>query len=76
VFETHGPTGNTFSLVSLISTGLGIGFVPEWTKDLPNRNFVLCPAGRRSGRWHGGGAVIRHNERAEDLKRSFTLHPF
>lgn len=82
MFETHGLTGNiayscddTFSLVSLVSTGFSIGFVPEWTKGLPNRNFVLCPAGRRSGRWHGRDAVIRF-ERAEHLKLPFTLHPF
>ena len=50
MFETHGLTGNiayscddTFSLVSLISAGLGIGFAPEWTKDLPNRGFELRP---------------------------------
>lgn len=30
---------DTFALVSLVSAGLGIGFVPEWTLDLPNRNF-------------------------------------
>ncbi len=30
---------DTFSLVSLVSAGLGIGFAPEWTLDLPNRNF-------------------------------------
>lgn len=50
VFDTHGLTGNiayscddTFSLVSLVSAGLGIGFAPEWTMDLPNRNFELRP---------------------------------
>ncbi|WP_246715417.1 LysR substrate-binding domain-containing protein [Rhizobium sp. BK196] len=32
---------DTFSLVSLVSAGLGIGFVPEWTQDLPNRGFEL-----------------------------------
>lgn len=49
-FETHGLTSNiayscddTFSLVSLVSAGLGIGFVPEWTRELPNRNFELRP---------------------------------
>ena len=31
----------TFSLVSLVSADLGIGFVPEWTQDLPNRGFEL-----------------------------------
>ncbi len=25
----------------LVSAGLGIGFVPEWTQDLPNRLFEL-----------------------------------
>ncbi len=47
-FEEHDLTGNvaytcddTFSLVSLVSAGLGIGFVPEWTQDLPNRGFEL-----------------------------------
>ncbi len=34
---------DTFSLVSLVSAGLGIGFAPEWTKDLPNRGFELRP---------------------------------
>ncbi len=41
-FEEHDLTDNvaytcddTFSLVSLVSAGLGIGFVPEWTQDLP-----------------------------------------
>nr|WP_312363394.1 LysR substrate-binding domain-containing protein [Ensifer sp.] len=50
VFETHGLTSNiayscddTFSLVSLVSAGLGIGFAPEWTRDLPNRKFELRP---------------------------------
>ncbi|MBD9650178.1 LysR family transcriptional regulator [Ensifer sp. ENS09] len=50
MFDTQGLAGNiayscddTFSLVSLVSAGLGIGFVPEWTKDLPNRNFELRP---------------------------------
>ncbi|MBP1876257.1 hypothetical protein LPJGGPFB_05324 [Ensifer adhaerens] len=32
---------DTFSLVSLLSAGLGIAFAPEWTLDLPNRNFEL-----------------------------------
>jgi DNA-binding transcriptional LysR family regulator len=32
---------DTFSLVSLVSAGLGIGFAPEWTGDLPNRNVAL-----------------------------------
>ncbi|MBB3564329.1 DNA-binding transcriptional LysR family regulator [Rhizobium sp. BK512] len=47
-FEEHDLTDNvaytcddTFSLVSLVSAGLGIGFVPEWTQDLPNRGFEL-----------------------------------
>ncbi|NEJ02564.1 LysR family transcriptional regulator [Rhizobium ruizarguesonis] len=47
-FEAHDLTGNiayscydTFSLVSLVSAGLGVGFVPEWTQDLPNRGFEL-----------------------------------
>ncbi len=46
-FETHALTGNiatagdTFSLLRLVSAGLGIGFAPEWRKDLPNRNFKL-----------------------------------
>lgn len=49
-FETHGLTGNiaysgddTFSLVSLVSAGLGTGFASEWTKDLPDSNFELWP---------------------------------
>ncbi len=32
---------DTYSLVSLVSAGLGIGFAPEWTMDIPNRTFVL-----------------------------------
>jgi DNA-binding transcriptional LysR family regulator len=47
-FEEHDLTDNvaytcddTFSLVSLLSAGFGIGFVPEWTQDLPNRGFEL-----------------------------------
>jgi DNA-binding transcriptional LysR family regulator len=47
-FEEYDLTKNiaytcddSFSLVSLVSAGLGIGFAPEWTKDLPNRNFEL-----------------------------------
>jgi hypothetical protein len=28
-------------LASLVSASLGIGFVPEWTQDLPNRGFEL-----------------------------------
>lgn len=32
---------DTLSLVSLVSAGLGVGFVPEWTRDLPNRKFQL-----------------------------------
>ena len=47
-FEEYQLTANiaytcddTFSLVSLVSAGLGIGFVPEWTQDLPNRGFEL-----------------------------------
>lgn len=27
--------------MSLVSAGLGVGFVPEWTQDLPNRGFDL-----------------------------------
>ncbi len=27
--------------MSLVSAGLGIGFAPEWTLDLPNRGFEL-----------------------------------
>ncbi|EJJ30063.1 LysR family regulator, partial [Rhizobium sp. CF142] len=47
-FEEHDLTVNvtytcddTFSLVSLVSAGLDIGFAPEWTQDLPNRGFEL-----------------------------------
>jgi len=32
---------DTYALVSLVSAGLGIGFAPEWTLDLPNRGFEL-----------------------------------
>jgi DNA-binding transcriptional LysR family regulator len=47
-FEEYDLTKNvayscddTYSLVSLVSAGLGIGFAPEWTTDIPNRSFVL-----------------------------------
>ncbi|MCA1407669.1 LysR family transcriptional regulator [Ensifer sp. IC3342] len=47
-FRKHGLGDNvacscddTLSLVSLVSAGIGVGFVPEWTKDLPNRSFLL-----------------------------------
>jgi DNA-binding transcriptional LysR family regulator len=32
---------DTLSMVSLVSAGIGVGFVPEWARDLPNRNFEL-----------------------------------
>jgi DNA-binding transcriptional LysR family regulator len=32
---------DTFSLVSLVSAGLGVGFAPEWTADLPNQSVEL-----------------------------------
>ncbi|TCL63222.1 LysR family transcriptional regulator [Rhizobium sp. BK251] len=48
LFDEHDLSGNiayscddTFSLVSLVSAGLGIGFAPEWTANLPERNFEL-----------------------------------
>lgn len=47
-FEEHDLTDevgytrdDTFSLMSLVSAGLGVGFVPEWTQDLPNHGFDL-----------------------------------
>ncbi|MHB0954259.1 MAG: LysR family transcriptional regulator [Allorhizobium sp.] len=47
-FEEHDLTGNvaytcddSFSLVSLVSAGLGVGFAPEWTAELPDRDIVL-----------------------------------
>ncbi|MGO6705133.1 LysR family substrate-binding domain-containing protein, partial [Rhizobium ruizarguesonis] len=47
-FEEYDLTRNiayscddTYSLVSLVSAGLGIGFAPEWTEGLPNRAFEL-----------------------------------
>ena len=47
-FERHDLTGNVaytcddiFSLMSLILAGLSIGFVPEWTRDPPNRGFEM-----------------------------------
>ena len=47
-FEAYDLTHNiaytcddTYSLVSLVSAGLGIGFAPEWVRDLPNRAFEL-----------------------------------
>jgi len=30
-----------YSLVSLVSAGLGIGFAPEWAEGLPNRTLEL-----------------------------------
>ena len=48
MFAEHDLTRNiayscddTFALISLVSAGLGIGFAPQWTSDLPNRNFEL-----------------------------------
>ncbi len=38
--------GRKFPEVALHVTGLGIGFAPEWTKDVPNRNFELLPVRR------------------------------
>ncbi|WMT92908.1 LysR family transcriptional regulator [Pelagibacterium sp. H642] len=32
---------DTLSLMSLVSSGLGVGFIPEWTHELPNRDVVL-----------------------------------
>lgn len=47
-FDAHDLSGNvayscddTLSLVSLVAAGLGVGFVPEWTRALPNRGFEL-----------------------------------
>jgi DNA-binding transcriptional LysR family regulator len=47
-FEAYDLTKNiaytcddTYSLVSLVAAGLGIGFAPEWTLQLPNRAFEL-----------------------------------
>lgn len=47
-FEEHGLNDNvaytcddTFSLISLVSSGLGVGFAPEWTGELPGRDVVL-----------------------------------
>jgi len=47
-FAEHDLTRNiaytyddTFSLVSLVSAGLGVGFAPEWTADLPSQNVEL-----------------------------------
>jgi DNA-binding transcriptional LysR family regulator len=52
-FEEHGLNDNvaytcddTFSLISLVSSGLGVGFAPEWTGDLPGRDVVLKKAAR------------------------------
>jgi DNA-binding transcriptional LysR family regulator len=48
LFEEHDLSGNiayscddTFSVISLVSAGLGVGFAPEWVLDLPNRSFEL-----------------------------------
>lgn len=32
---------DTLSLFSLVSSGLGVGFVPEWMQELPNRDVVF-----------------------------------
>jgi DNA-binding transcriptional LysR family regulator len=32
---------DTLSLFSLVSSGLGVGFVPEWMKELPNRSVTF-----------------------------------
>ncbi|RDL47943.1 hypothetical protein BLJAPNOD_05169 [Ensifer sp. M14] len=44
---------DTFSLVSLVSAGLCIGFAPEWTLDLPIRNFELRKGRRLQDRARG-----------------------
>lgn len=36
---------DTLSLVSLVASGLGVGFVPEWTSGLPDRDLVLRKVG-------------------------------
>ena len=48
LFAEHDLTRNiaytcddTFSLVSLVSAGMGVGFAPEWTADLPSQNVEL-----------------------------------
>ncbi|WP_454748848.1 LysR substrate-binding domain-containing protein [Ciceribacter selenitireducens] len=47
-FEEHDLSGNvaytcddTFALISLVSAGLGVGFAPEWTAELPDPDIVL-----------------------------------
>ncbi|MBU4090270.1 MAG: LysR family substrate-binding domain-containing protein, partial [Alphaproteobacteria bacterium] len=47
-FEEHDLAVNvaytcddTFALISLVSAGLGVGFAPEWTAELPDRDIVL-----------------------------------
>ncbi len=50
---------DTFSLVSLVSAGLGIGFAPEWTLDLPNRNFEL----RKVREWTSGSGLVSPGRR-------------
>lgn len=47
-FEAHGLDENvaytcddTFSLISLVSSGLGVGFATEWMAALPGRDVVL-----------------------------------
>jgi DNA-binding transcriptional LysR family regulator len=48
IFRDHSLLNNiaytcedTLSLISLVSAGLGIGFVPEWAQEFAGRNFVL-----------------------------------
>ncbi|SDG87884.1 LysR family transcriptional regulator [Pelagibacterium luteolum] len=48
LFREHGllsslayTCDDTLSLVSMIDAGLGIGFVPEWTSELADRNLVF-----------------------------------
>jgi len=48
LFREHGlldsiayTCDDTLSLVSLIASGLGVGFVPEWTSELSERDLVL-----------------------------------
>jgi DNA-binding transcriptional LysR family regulator len=48
IFRDHGllaqisyTCDDTLSLISLVSAGLGVGFVPEWVQELPKRNFML-----------------------------------
>jgi DNA-binding transcriptional LysR family regulator len=50
IFSEHGLLENiaytcndTLSMISLVSSGVGVAFLPEWVKLMPRQNFTLRP---------------------------------